>query len=133
MGFTFGVYSYPKVTVYASGFSDTFNVPAAAGAIGLTEVTDSHGAYDGTTFTLPYDGTYLAIFHGKANGTDTYSAYISFNGDGGGGTSQASPNTSPISLGRIVTGVQGNTIAVYGDGPVGGTTGRYGFLEIVKV
>jgi len=76
MSFNFGVFSSPKVVVYASGYKDTYTVTNAAYTnVTLTEQTDSNSAYDGTTFTAPYDGTYLCQVL-IANGSTSHDATI---------------------------------------------------------
>lgn len=64
MGFGFGVYSAANEPVYASGYVGNFAVSDAGFAdVVLTEDTDSHASYDGTTFTVPsnMNGTYLIM------------------------------------------------------------------------
>jgi len=65
MGFSFSAFSQPRVPVYASGHknSNTSPVLGAYTVLGLSETSDSHGTYDGTTYTCPSNsaGIYQVI------------------------------------------------------------------------
>lgn len=69
MGFGFGVFSLPSTSVYALGFGET---AMNAGDMVLTEIVDSHGTYDGTTFTCPSNqsGLYLLTITGFVKDSD---------------------------------------------------------------